>query len=565
MYKKIIPVLISLFLFTALDAENVQAAYFKLAEAFKAEKNIEEAISYYNKALERDENHLPTLLALGKVLFYEKEDCEAAISLLEKRLQLQPNCAETDALLADAFLKINNIAEAIHHYKHTIAIAPKQQEVYLKLIDILIKNKKTDEAIEICQRGIANNPSNTKIRNKLIDLLKKQKAYEQAIRITDELIQLQPDNDNNKMKKAHILSLDKNFDVALAIFQTLLEKHPNHPHILFNIAYLNKNKGKIDLAIETYNKLLTLTPNDKKIYFGLGQAYITKGEFQKGWEAIDKFNVKCKTKTTLTDLQEVAGKSILIQGEWYTNDMLQFVRYAKLIKDLGAKEVIVQAPQQLESLFKLCPYIDKTIIINKKEAAPFNRQVPIMSLPKLFATTVETVPADIPYIHPPQDLVQHWSKKIKGDKKIKVGIYAPENSEVPLEELICIANIENISLYILHRPKKTKFLETISFENIIHQCGKGFNFSDNGLLNLAAIIKNLDLVISCDSATAHLAGAVGTPVWLMLKHVANWRWMQEIDYSPWYPTMRLFRQPEPGDWQTVIENITTSLEEITKN
>jgi len=185
-----------------------------------------------------------------------------------------------------------------------------------------------------------------------------------------------------------------------------------------------------------------------------------------------------------------------------------------------------------------------------------------MSLLKIFETTLENVPCDIPYIHPPRKLVDYWEKKLKHDKKLKVGIFAPKSSGIPIEDLIKIANIENISAYILHNANNTEFLQELNFDKMVHICGNGFSEDANDLLHIAALMKNLDLVICCDSTVAHLAGAIGTPVWVMLPSVANWRWMTELDYSPWYSTMRLFRQPEQGNWKAVITDIIGHLQEI---
>jgi len=539
---------------------NVENAYFNLAEAFKNEKNINEAITYYQKALERNPQHLTTLFSIGH-LYLNQNDYDIAIEYFKRRLAIQPKCEKTEWGIGKAYDKKKELKVAIEHYQKAIKINPKFMGAYKDLIEALKKNKNINLALEICKKALKYNPLDITIRNKFIDLLKNQKKFEEAIEQCNQLIKIAPNN-QNKIKKAHTLSLCNKEDKAIEIFKEILKEHPNNTKIIYNIALLNKKKGEYEKAIALYKKILESEPNNRKSNLGISQAYLALGDFKNGWKTLSKYYYNKQAKSRLTSTNDINNNTILIQGEWYSDDMIQLIRYAKIIKEMGAKSVIIQSPNNLIPLFKNLPYVDKVVNMNKGEACTFNKHIPISCIPHLFETTEKTIPRQIPYIKAPQELVDFWQKKLLHDPNFKIGIYISKTSNIPAHKLLQLSNIETINAYILSNQSNTEYLKELPTSTIIQSFGKGFIEHPEDILNLSALLQNLDLIITCDSYVAHLAGAMGVPVWIIVPNIANYRWMKEKTDSPWYPTMRIFRQDSQETWQPTIDKIYKCLQEL---
>lgn len=235
--------------------------------------------------------------------------------------------------------------------------------------------------------------------------------------------------------------------------------------------------------------------------------------------------------------------------------------------------VIVECQKPLVKLLQLCPYIDKVIQTGNK-LPKTDLQALIMSMPLIFNTVLETIPIYIPYLYADNQLVELWHEKIKYDTNFKIGIcwqtdmhknssnaQAHKDSlakSIPLSLLAELSQLNNVTLYSLQKINGIEQLEVlpqhlpvISFDN--------FDESHGPFMDTAALIKNLDLVITVDTSIAHLAGGLGTPTWILLPHQADWRWLLNRYDSPWYPTMRLFRQPEAGDWYTVMNSVKQAI------
>ena len=264
------------------------------------------------------------------------------------------------------------------------------------------------------------------------------------------------------------------------------------------------------------------------------------------------------------DGSPLKGKSILVHGEQGIGDMVQFLRYVPLTQERGGK-VIVAAPPHLVALFSTCPGLDKVVPENQ-ELPSCDFHAPLMSLPAIFETTVTTIPATIPYLAADPALVERWRERLRDVPGLKVGIAWQGNPRhkldrhrsFPLALLEPIARLEGISLVSMQKGAGAEQL--LSWAN-------RFNFLDIGpqlaeFTDTAAVMKCLDLVLSCDTSVAHLAGALGVSVWVALSTIVDWRWLFEREDTPWYPTMRLFRQERLGEWKPVFERMAVELSDL---
>jgi hypothetical protein len=246
-------------------------------------------------------------------------------------------------------------------------------------------------------------------------------------------------------------------------------------------------------------------------------------------------------------------------------DMLQFIRYASLVKGRGGS-VVVECPPVLMALFSSCPGIDR--LVAEGEPLPeFSVHAPLMSLPGLLGTTVETVPSEIPYLFASNELVEHWRQQLADIQAFKIGIAWQGNPHhrwdrhrsIPLVEFAPLARLAGVRLFSLQKGPGTEQLGAVASRFSVTELTNGSDMSPEALMETAAVIKNLDLVITTDTAIAHLAGALAARVWVALSVIVDWRWMLGREDSPWFPTMRLFRQTELGKWPRVFNRMASEL------
>jgi hypothetical protein len=262
--------------------------------------------------------------------------------------------------------------------------------------------------------------------------------------------------------------------------------------------------------------------------------------------------------------EPLTAKTILLHAEQGLGDVLQFIRYLPLVKARGAR-VILEAPKSLIQLLSRCPGIDH--IIRTGETSPlFDFHAPLLSLPRFLNTTVATIPAHVPYLSADPALVAHWRDRLKGLPGFRVAINWRGRAgqgffrlrDIPLHSLALLSMLP-ISLISLQQGATPQELAEVSPRLPIFHPGEDFDQSNGSFMDTAAIMQNVDLVVSSDTSLPHLAGALGVPVWIALPFVAGWQWMRDRGDSPWYPTARLFRQTSPEDWGGVFDQIRAAL------
>ena len=264
------------------------------------------------------------------------------------------------------------------------------------------------------------------------------------------------------------------------------------------------------------------------------------------------------------DGSPLEGRTILLCYEQGHGDTMQFIRYAEMVKQQGGT-VIVECQAPLVRLLAGCAGVDQ-VIAHGEPRPPFDVHIPLLNLPGVFHTSLETVPAKVPYLAPDPEAVTQWKKKLGRKKGLKIGIAWQGNPDfrkdcfrsIPLTHFGMLAETPGVRLFSLQfgtgREQLAQYVDSWPITDLGDELG---DFS-----NTAAIMKNLDLVITSDSAPAHLAGALGLPVWVALTFAPDWRWMAKRADSPWYPTMRLFRQTKHGDWAGVLQEIQAALAEL---
>lgn len=323
------------------------------------------------------------------------------------------------------------------------------------------------------------------------------------------------------------------------------------------------NLGRISDALNVYERLIAANPNDADAHTCAAMCYLLLGDFRRGWP---EYEWRLKTRYMLEPPSgrprwngaSLENQIILIEAEQGHGDTIQFVRYLPRIKAMGAT-VILGCQPALRKLLTECAGVD-SVLSQGDLAPPFNIETTLLSLPGIFQTLLETIPGEVPYLRIPQDSgVQAISAIAKHTEALRVGLVwegglhtkSPYRS-IRLEQFCALFGMGKF--FSLQKGDAVSELKSLEPNTIIDLSPYLEDFADT-----AAAIQELDLVISVDTAVAHLAGALGKPVWTLIPFAPDWRWMLKREDSPWYPTMRLFRQPKPGDWASVIKRVAGEL------
>lgn len=363
---------------------------------------------------------------------------------------------------------------------------------------------------------------------------------------------------------------------TIMILEHLLMKYPNNPSIMHNLAYAHKLVGNVSKAIEILESIVRLYPDRDDAQFALGHAYLAAGDFKRAWPQHDKFLRRTDRYTlALKDwllANSIAGKRIVIRQEGGLGDMIQWISCAKDLHAMGAT-VLVCAPSSLVPLLSLCPYLDRVINVNDKpvKIPPFDAQITVMSLPCVLELTESRMAQYVPFLKADTELVQFWKDRLgkgfnvglcwQADVHNDISRLAIARRGISLATLARLSSLDGINFYSLQKKDGLEQLND-SIPMVVHTFGQDFDESHGAFMDTAAVMCSLDLIITVDTAVAHLAGALGRPVWLLLPYQTDWRWIIGREDSPWYPSMKIFKQSKPFDWEEVIEKVLYALQDL---
>jgi Flp pilus assembly protein TadD len=441
------------------------------------------------------------------------------------------------------------------------------EEYYKKAVNFHNKGL-IEEAISFYQKTIELNRNHSKAYFNLGVALQQTEFIDKAIACYEIATGL-----NQEFVEAHhnlgVAYNEKGlFDKATICFQRVLQLKPDHPGAYYNLGNTLVATGQFDEALQSYQKATEIVPDFADAHWGIALINLRSGKFEEGWKGFEwrwklkDINTERNFSQPLWEGSDITGKTLLLHAEQGLGDTIQFIRYAPLVALRGAK-VILESQGELVSLLRKVEGLQ--MVCRQGESLPnFDLHCPLLSLPFIFKTTLASIPDKIPYITANPDLVEKWHNKLSGDDSLlKIGIVwagdtRPKyghNRSCPLENFAPLSEIDNITFYSIQKggPSRQVFTPPKGMK-IVDYSIEMTDFSETG-----ALIENLDLIISVDTAVAHLSGALGKPTWIMLPFVSDWRWMLNRDNNPWYPTMRLFRQLNTGDWEPVIKRIKDAL------
>ena len=531
---------------------------------YKEWRNFELAENDFNNAL-LIRKIFPEALSNLADLYRIKNKFTEARNLIDQAIKHNPNLAAAYNNLGAIERDSQNFSRARMAFEKALSLDPTLHQTELNLALIFDKTGNTASAIELAMKVIINHPQNALAHNCLGTIYLNQNNLSQAEISFKKSCSLSPEfaEANNNLattflKKNEINLAHKYFNIALDI-------DPTNPAFWANKGAAYQAENQPQKAIGACNKALKINPNHADARWNRGIAYLLSGDLLKGfsdyetrWQ-LPEFK-SLKRGSVLWTGQNLFRKSILVYSEQGFGDTIQFIRYIDNLKQLEPNLVYFETHAALKTLIKQIDGID--VVFAKGETLPkTDFHIPLMSLPYIFKTTIQSIPNKVPYLHPPQVLPHIITKIIP--KKFNVGICwkgrtthkNDSNRSICIENLFPLFEMPDIQFYNLQLDHgESNILKKYQIIDLSCQIT---DFSSTAL-----IIKELDLVITVDTALAHLSGALGYKCWVLLPFSPDWRWLLKTSISPWYPSLKLFRQQTTGDWSSLIPIIKQSLKKV---
>jgi len=455
---------------------------------------------------------------------------------------------------------------AIEYISQALRLKPDYAEAHYNLANALLRQGKLTEAVASYQQTLHLKPDYAGAHNNLASAFRRQGKLTEAVASYQEALRLKPDYAEAHSNLGVALAAQGRLTEAVASYQQALRLKPDYAEAHCNLGLALVDQGKLTEAVASYQQALRLKPDYAEAHINLAHVWFLWGDFERAWPEYEwRWKLRGLSSPSfcqpLWDGSSLQGQTILLFAEQGLGDTLQFIRYAPLVQQHGAT-VIVQCQGPLLRLLATCAGIDRLVLAGTA-LPPFDVQAPLLSLPRIFRSTLATIPANIPYLCADPELRAHWQQQLSGVRGFKVGIAWQGNPEhkrdrwrsVPLLAFEPLAGVLGVRLVSLQKgPGREQLPDLANRLGVLDLADRLEDFADT-----AAVMRSLDLVITVDTAVAHLAGALGIPVWVALSLFPDWRWLLEREDSPWYPSMRLFRQSAWGDWAGVFERLTEAL------
>lgn len=499
----------------------------------------------------------------------------AALESFERTLALRPNHVEAHFRRGILLGSLKRHGDALASFDRVIALQPAHYDAHYNRGLLLGQLGQHEEALASFQRVVALQPGHAAAHHRCGLELQRLDSLEAAVGCFDRAIALEPDIAARYADRAVALGHLGDYSRALQSLERALALDPRDPDAHNNSGNALRGLQRYEEAIASYEEALRLDPGKHLARWNLSLSRLLLGQFEEGWQLYEaRFQVPSANArrrddpARLWDGRAPAGKTILLNSEQGLGDTLQFCRYVTLLHDQGAR-VVLEVQPRLTALLRSLDGAD-AIVAEGEPAGEFDYHCPLLSLPLLCRTRLETIPAAVPYLRPEQARAAQWAQRLSGQRgRLRVGIAwqgnpDPEKSwargrSVPLPCFRPLTDIPNVEFISLQKGHGMEQLAASGLAARITTPGEDFDAGPDAFLDAAAIIAELDLVITSDTSIAHLAGALGTPAWVALHANPDWRWLLDRSDSPWYPTMRLFRQQRPGDWAGVFEKIAGAL------
>jgi tetratricopeptide (TPR) repeat protein len=542
--------------------------YVNLTTCLLQQGRFPETEKWARQAIQLDPDNAEPHHLLGCSL-EGRNKLEPAEAAFREAVRLNPRHADAQYRFGRLLARLDKPKEAEAALRESLKHKPKSAAAWSALGMLLEQQDRAAEAVECASEALKYDPESADLHNCLgVALAKGEKfaeaevAYREAIRRAPKMPSAWSNLGNAQRSSGRV-------EEAVTSLNEALRLAPDYPEAHNNIAIALVQLGRDEEALKHYDEAIRLRPDYPEARMNRSLSWLAHGDFVRGWPEYEwRFKVRPMKgggpPGPRWEGQPFEGKTLLLTAEQGLGDSVQFVRYARLAKARGAK-VVLDCPEGLVSLVATCPGLDEVFPRGKPPGPVYNFHLPLLSLPGLFGVPPEAAVAPVPYLTPDPERVEYWRKELADVPGLKVGISWQGSTShkgdklrsVKLTQFAPLAAIPGVTLVSMQKGFGT--------EQLTEPGASGLGVIDFGartkseMMDAAALMANLDLIVSVDTALVHVAGAIGRPVWVAVTFAADWRWLREGETTAWYPTMRLFRQTDRGDWDGVFGRLAVAL------
>jgi tetratricopeptide (TPR) repeat protein len=531
----------------------------------------------YRALLRKEPRNGRVWFVLGNLCADQGRLPEAA-AYIRQALEIEPHEPMGWLHLGNVLLRQDKFAEAEEAYRKCLEL-PQRREGHATRVEALVnlgfllgELDRLDEARVYYEQARALNPQQPEVHHNLGNVLREQGKRDEALACYNEALRLRPDYIKALVNKGIALVAGGDIEPALPCLRRAIELDPDFAEAHNSLGTALSASGQVEDALAHYEIAIALKPDYVDAHWNRALVRLLQGDYQRGWPDYE-WRWQCRHwqrpafSQPVWDRGPLAGKTILLYAEQGLGDTLQFIRYAPIVKARGAR-VILQCQATLIPLLSRCAGLDEIVPLGSPPPA-FDVWAALMTLPALVGTTVESIPAHVPYLRADPALVEHWRRQLAPIDGFKVGIAWQGSTthawdrhrSVALSAFEPLAQVPGVRLISLQKGTAVQQIQEVASRFAVIDLGDEVDRTAGAFMDTAAILLSLDLVVSVDTSVAHLVGGLNVPLWLALHHTPDWRWLRGRPDSPWYPSARLFRQPAPGDWNAVFAQIAEALRE----
>ena len=574
---------------------------FSIASGYHRAGLLKEAEKTYRKILAEEPKQADALFLLALIAHQTGRD-EHALKLISRAIGCQPDVPAFFCARAQIYASLRRPEEAIAQYVEALTRAPNLADAHYNLGLLLQEQHRIDEAVEHYLQVLSIVPNHVGAFNNLGNIYQQRGLLHDAIRWYERALAVDLNQAETCCNLANVYRKLENLDVAAELFRRAISSRPNFPLAHYSLGLLLqeqgrwaeseglfrkavaqnptfaeafnalgttfKEQGRLEEAIAHYRRALDCNPDLPEAHYNLGVSMLLAGQLDRGWpefewrwQTVSKQNVRDFGKPQW-DGQTLPNKVILVHAEQGLGDTIQFCRFVPMAAERA--DIVFEVQRPLLGLLRGFPGV-RELVAHGDPLPFFEAHCSLLSLPRALKIGIDEIPAEVPYLTAEPQRVVRWQNVIP-TSGFRIGIVWQVNPKsetlrrrsIPLSYFGKLARIPGVRLISLQKTPGLDDLGEITEKEIL-SLGPDFDTGPDAFLDTAAVMENLDLIITADTATAHLAGALGRPTWVALRHVPHWTWLMERHDSPWYPTVRLFRQQQRDNWDTVFDSIEREL------
>lgn len=550
----------------ALDPRSAEA-HNNRGNALRRLQRLEEALAAYERAIAlrpgyftAHSNRCTVLQLLGRH--------DEALDAIDTVIRINPAHADAHNRRGTILQDLGREEEALASFEEAIRLSPEYADAHVNRGNALRALHRLDESKACYTQAIAIDPAYFKAHNNLGVVLQDQRRYEEALASFERAIALMPGHPDAYFNRGNALRELRRYEEALASFERAVELEADDGQAHYDRAVVLGEMGRRDEAIAGYRDALETNPAKAEASWNLALLKLLLGDFDEGWRLHESRWQATHLRSRVRAFEQplwlgdtpIQGKTILLHAEQGFGDTLQFVRYVPWVVALGAN-VYVEVPQALADII-VSMDAEATLLTQGEPLPAFDMHCPLMSLPLAFRTTLATIPARTPYLFASDDRRAAWRERLGERWRPRIGLAwsgnprhrNDRNRSIALAELLPLLAID-ADFHAVQNDLRVEDRAILEADARIRWHGHALtDFAET-----AALIAELDLLITVDTAVAHLAGAIGRPFWILLPHTPDFRWLLQRDDSPWYPSARLFRQGADRQWRSVVQQVLATL------